>query len=255
MNQQRPRGVRPVLLLVVYGVFLVVVGVTATLQTGLLSLHFSTAAMNATVAADAAIVRTFANGELTASDLEPSSGAPGAETERPRERPRSSSRISRPSRPARVSSGSTSVARPARSSCRRNRAYAARSCESVTRSPQRLPARRTPGSSTPASPRTRHRCHRRSPGAAGVSPADRHERVDGCDRRGLARRCADRRRPGSRPGADARRHPGGRRGGRAAPLSRLPRRARADRPPDGGAPRGHAPRPADRDAEPRRHGR
>ena len=34
MNQQRPRGVRPVLLLVVYGVFLVVVGVTATLQTG-----------------------------------------------------------------------------------------------------------------------------------------------------------------------------------------------------------------------------
>ena len=69
MNQQRPRGMRPVLLLVVYGVFLVVVGVTATLQTGLLSLHFSTAAMNATVAADAAIVRTFANGELTSSDL------------------------------------------------------------------------------------------------------------------------------------------------------------------------------------------
>ena len=70
MNQQRPRGMRPVLLLVVYGVFLVVVGVTATLQTGLLSLHFSTAAMNATVAADAAIVRTFANGELVASDLD-----------------------------------------------------------------------------------------------------------------------------------------------------------------------------------------
>ena len=69
MNRQRPRGVRPVLLLVVYGVFLVVVGVTATLQTGLLSLHFSTAAMNATVAADAAIVRTFANSELTAQDL------------------------------------------------------------------------------------------------------------------------------------------------------------------------------------------
>ena len=70
MNQQRPRGMRPVLLLVVYGVFLVVVGVTATLQTGLLSLHFSAAAMNATVAADAAIIRTFANGELTASDLD-----------------------------------------------------------------------------------------------------------------------------------------------------------------------------------------
>jgi diguanylate cyclase (GGDEF)-like protein/putative nucleotidyltransferase with HDIG domain len=82
MNQQRPRGVRPVLLLVVYGVFLVVVGVTATLQTGLLSLHFSAAAMNATVAADAAIVRTFANGELTESDLEPSSGSPEPDPER-----------------------------------------------------------------------------------------------------------------------------------------------------------------------------
>jgi diguanylate cyclase (GGDEF)-like protein/putative nucleotidyltransferase with HDIG domain len=82
MNQQRTRGMRPVLLLVVYGVFLVVVGVTATLQTGLLSLHFSTAAMNATVAADAAIIRTFANGELTASDLEPTSGSVGADADR-----------------------------------------------------------------------------------------------------------------------------------------------------------------------------
>ena len=82
MNQQRPRGMRPVLLLVVYGVFLVVVGVTATLQTGLLSLHFSTAAMNATVAADAAIIRTFANGELTARDLQPSSGTTAADAGR-----------------------------------------------------------------------------------------------------------------------------------------------------------------------------
>ena len=47
------------LLLVVYGVFLVVVGVTATAQTALVSLHFSTAAINSTVASDVAIVRTL----------------------------------------------------------------------------------------------------------------------------------------------------------------------------------------------------
>ena len=44
MSGRVPRQVRPVLLLVVYGVFLVVVGVTATVQTALVSLHFSTAA-------------------------------------------------------------------------------------------------------------------------------------------------------------------------------------------------------------------
>src|SRR5262245_58859277 len=69
MKRQRPRGVPPALMLVVLGVFLVVMGVTATFQTGLLSLHFSTAATNATVVADAAIVRTFANDQLTADDL------------------------------------------------------------------------------------------------------------------------------------------------------------------------------------------
>jgi diguanylate cyclase (GGDEF)-like protein len=64
-----PRQVRPVLLLVVYGVFLVVVGVTATAQTALVSLHFSTAAINSAVASDVAIVRTFVNDGLVAADL------------------------------------------------------------------------------------------------------------------------------------------------------------------------------------------
>jgi diguanylate cyclase (GGDEF)-like protein len=64
-----PRQVRPVLLLVVYGVFLVVVGVTATVQTALVSLHFTTAAINTAVAGDAAIVRAFVNDGLAASDL------------------------------------------------------------------------------------------------------------------------------------------------------------------------------------------
>ena len=69
MSGRAPRQVRPVLLLVVYGVFLVVVGVTATVQTALVSLHFTTAAINTAVAGDAAIVRAFVNDGLAASDL------------------------------------------------------------------------------------------------------------------------------------------------------------------------------------------
>jgi len=60
---------RPVLLIIVYGLFLVIVGVTATAQTMLVSLHFSTAALEATVGSDAATIRTFANGFLQPSDL------------------------------------------------------------------------------------------------------------------------------------------------------------------------------------------
>jgi diguanylate cyclase (GGDEF)-like protein/putative nucleotidyltransferase with HDIG domain len=65
----RARAPRPVLLVIVYGIFLVIVGVTATAQTMIVSLHFSTAALNATVASDAATVRTFANGNLRPADL------------------------------------------------------------------------------------------------------------------------------------------------------------------------------------------
>ena len=55
---------RPVLMIIVYGLFLVIVGVTATAQTMLVSLHFSTASLEATVGSDAATIRTFANGFL-----------------------------------------------------------------------------------------------------------------------------------------------------------------------------------------------
>ncbi|OGO59170.1 MAG: hypothetical protein A2V85_14120 [Chloroflexi bacterium RBG_16_72_14] len=67
----RSRTVRPVLLLVVYGVFLVVVGVTASAQAILVSAHFSASVLSTSVASDAAIVRAFANGGLTAADLGP----------------------------------------------------------------------------------------------------------------------------------------------------------------------------------------
>ena len=65
----RPRAAKPYLLMIVLGVLLVIVGVTATAQTFLVSLHISTASMNATVASDAATVRTFVNGLVEPEDL------------------------------------------------------------------------------------------------------------------------------------------------------------------------------------------
>jgi diguanylate cyclase (GGDEF)-like protein len=56
-------------MIIVYGLFLMIVGVTATAQTLLVSLHFSTASLEATVGSDAATIRTFANGFLQPNDL------------------------------------------------------------------------------------------------------------------------------------------------------------------------------------------
>ena len=65
----RARAPKPYLLMIVFGVLLVIVGVTATAQTVLVSLHISTASLNATVASDAATVRTFVNGLVQPDDL------------------------------------------------------------------------------------------------------------------------------------------------------------------------------------------
>jgi len=67
----RTRVPRPILYLTVYGIFLVIVGVTATAQTAMVTVHFSTAALDSTISSDSATVRTFVNGFLTPSDLEP----------------------------------------------------------------------------------------------------------------------------------------------------------------------------------------
>ncbi|HEX7346295.1 MAG TPA: GGDEF domain-containing protein, partial [Candidatus Limnocylindrales bacterium] len=72
MFGSRTRVPRPILYLTVYGIFLVIVGVTATAQTAMVTVHFSTAALNSTISSDSATVRTFVNGFLTPSDLEPS---------------------------------------------------------------------------------------------------------------------------------------------------------------------------------------
>jgi diguanylate cyclase (GGDEF)-like protein len=64
-----PRPARPIVLLIVYGLFLAVAGITTTALTVLVSAHFSTAALNQVVGNDAATVRTFANLNLLESDL------------------------------------------------------------------------------------------------------------------------------------------------------------------------------------------
>ena len=60
---------KPILLLIVFGLFLVVVGVTTTAQTILVSAHFSNAALTEAVGSDAGTVRTFANLNLLERDL------------------------------------------------------------------------------------------------------------------------------------------------------------------------------------------
>ncbi|HEU5224418.1 MAG TPA: hypothetical protein VFV29_01325, partial [Actinomycetota bacterium] len=65
-----PRRVgRPVLLILVYGVFMVIVGLTAVAQTVLVSADFSATTLNSTVGADAAMVRLFVSSSLSPDDM------------------------------------------------------------------------------------------------------------------------------------------------------------------------------------------
>ena len=57
------------LLALVYGTFLVIVGVTATMQAVLVGTHFSTNALNTIVETDAGVVRAFADEQLRPSDF------------------------------------------------------------------------------------------------------------------------------------------------------------------------------------------
>ncbi len=70
MFGSEPRIRRPVLLLLVYGAFLVLVGVTASAQASMVTSHFTDAATNAVVGGDVASVRVLVAGELlNGSDL------------------------------------------------------------------------------------------------------------------------------------------------------------------------------------------
>lgn len=66
----RAQAPRPVLILLVYAIFLVIVGVTATAQTVMLSENFSEATLRSVVANDAALIRSFVNTSLRPSDLD-----------------------------------------------------------------------------------------------------------------------------------------------------------------------------------------
>ena len=80
MPGPQPKMPRPILLLLVYGVFLALVGITATFQATMVSQHFSAATLNDVVGSDAATVRTFVNANLDARFLDESgAGATAAQ--------------------------------------------------------------------------------------------------------------------------------------------------------------------------------
>jgi diguanylate cyclase (GGDEF)-like protein len=64
---------RPLLLLLVFGAFLAIVGITATAQAVMVSLHFSTNALNSIVSSDSATVRALLDDTVTLADLGPPS--------------------------------------------------------------------------------------------------------------------------------------------------------------------------------------
>jgi diguanylate cyclase (GGDEF)-like protein len=64
-----PRLRRPLLLVLVYGAFLALVGVTATAQAIMVSAHFSTATLNDVVSSDAATTRGFVNAHVLTTDF------------------------------------------------------------------------------------------------------------------------------------------------------------------------------------------
>jgi diguanylate cyclase (GGDEF)-like protein len=74
-----PRVPRPVILILVYGVFLVLVGITATAQSTLVASHFSTSTVNAVVGSDAATTRAFVNAYVLPRFLDPNLGPSSSE--------------------------------------------------------------------------------------------------------------------------------------------------------------------------------
>jgi diguanylate cyclase (GGDEF)-like protein len=64
-----PRPPRPLLLVLVYGAFLALVGITATAQAVMISAHFSAATLSDVVGSDAATTRAFVNAHVLRSDL------------------------------------------------------------------------------------------------------------------------------------------------------------------------------------------
>ena len=66
------RAQRPILLLLVYGIFLVIVGVTATAQAVMVSASFSTNTLSSIVGSDTTVVRAFVRSFVSPDDFSPS---------------------------------------------------------------------------------------------------------------------------------------------------------------------------------------
>jgi diguanylate cyclase (GGDEF)-like protein/putative nucleotidyltransferase with HDIG domain len=69
-----PRVPRPIILILVYGIFLILVGITATAQSLLVGNQFSTSTLNAIAGSDAATTRAFVNAYLLPRYLDPAQG-------------------------------------------------------------------------------------------------------------------------------------------------------------------------------------
>jgi diguanylate cyclase (GGDEF)-like protein len=76
------RTPRPLLLVLVFGAFLAIVGITASAQALLVSVHFSTATLNSVVSSDSATVRALLNDSVRLADLDPAVGPSPAELTR-----------------------------------------------------------------------------------------------------------------------------------------------------------------------------
>jgi len=79
LSGSTPRSRRPLLLVLVFGAFLAIIGITATAQAVMVSLNFSTSTMNTIVAGDAATVRAVLDDRVKLRDLDPSGGPTDAE--------------------------------------------------------------------------------------------------------------------------------------------------------------------------------
>jgi diguanylate cyclase (GGDEF)-like protein len=66
------RAQRPILLILVYGIFLMIVGVTATAQAVMVSANFSTNTLNSIVGTDTTVVRAFVRSFVSPADFAPS---------------------------------------------------------------------------------------------------------------------------------------------------------------------------------------
>ena len=64
-----PKLSRPTLLILVFGAFIALVGITATAQAVMVGAHFSAATLNDVVSSDAATTRAFVNAYVRPADL------------------------------------------------------------------------------------------------------------------------------------------------------------------------------------------